>query len=367
MNREEEVQSAAGRPLTRGRATAFLLAAAAVTAFALEAVTRIRLQRGFEAVATLSIERLPMASLAPGSPLVHRLRPGAQGAMDGPTTNVVPRHFGPVTYTVNDDGFRGRPATVPKPAGVRRVMFLGDSFTFGWGVNDEETFCVRLEKLLNDSDAGDDVVWECLNLGVSGYNTIQERLLFEESVDRFNPDVVALVYYRNDTEPNLESKSNPALQYRRSRFWLWEEAKIRLNNHLGREVFKVRKLVYTNPLESFRERGVKWRESREAHAGIAQGCRTRGIPFLTVIQPAFDVNQPFDADFPYRPIHEEVARWCREEGAPCVDLLDHFEPADNVRLGIRGDGHTNAEGHLEIARILQPVIRKLGVRELPAD
>ncbi len=360
MNRDAGNESAARRPLSKGRVAAALLAAAAVTAFALEAWTRFRVQRGFEAVATLSIERLPMAALAPGSPLVHRLRPGMRGFMDGPTTNVVPKHFGPVTYTVNEAGFRGRPVTIPKPAETRRVLFLGDSFTFGWGVNDDETFCVRLEALLNDFKAGNDVVWECVNLGASGYNTIQERILFEESVDRFKPDVVALVYYRNDTEPNLDSKSNPTLQYRHARFWLWEEAKIRLNNRLGREAFKVRKLIYTNPLESFRERGLKWRESKEAHAGIARGCRERGIPFLTVIQPAFDINQPFDADFPVSPIHAEVARGCREENARCVDLLDQFEPGDNVRLGLRGDGHTNAAGHREIARILEPVIRELG-------
>lgn len=360
MNRDDGIESAARRRLSKGRAAAALLAAAALTAFALEAWTRFRVQRGFEAVATLSIKRLPMAALAPGSPLVHRLSPGTRGFMDGPATNVVPKYFGPVTYTVNEDGFRGRPVAIPKPAGTRRVLFLGDSFTFGWGVNDDETFCVRLETLLNDSKT-DAAVWECVNLGASGYNTIQERILFEESVDRFNPDVVALVYYRNDTEPNLDSKSNPALQYRHARFWLWEEAKIRLNNRLGRDFFEVRKLIYTNPLESFRRRGVKWRESKAAHAGIARGCRERGIPFLTVIQPAFDINQPFDPGFPYRPIHEEVARWCREQNAHCVDLLDHFEPDDNVRLGIRGDGHTNADGHREIARILEPVIRELGI------
>ena len=354
--------SAPREPLPKSRVVAILALATIMLAVALETYTRIRLQREFNTIAALSVERLPMAAFQPGSPLVHKLRPGARGIMDGPTTNVVPKQFGPVTYTINEDGFRGGTAAVPKPRGTRRVMFLGDSFTFGWGVNDEETFSRQLETLLNDSETSGDVAWECLNLGVSGYNTTQERLLFEENVDRLDPDIVALVFYRNDLEPNLDSKSNPALQYRYARFWLWEEAKIRLNGWLGRDAFTVKKLIYTNPLDSFRERGVKWRDSREAYAGIAQGCRDRGIPFLTIIQPAFDINQPFDEDFIYRPIHEEVARWAGEENATCVDLLDHFEPGDNLRLGLRGDGHTNAKGHKEIARIIMPVIQRLASR-----
>jgi len=52
---------------------------------------------------------------------------------------------------INSDGFRGREYSVDKPSNTFRVIVLGDSFTFGQGFNLEDTFCYRLEKLLNEN------------------------------------------------------------------------------------------------------------------------------------------------------------------------------------------------------------------------
>jgi lysophospholipase L1-like esterase len=116
---------------------------------------------------------------------------------------------------INDLGFRGQ---LPDPEldgdGGLRVVCLGDSFTFGWGVEDADTYPVQLEAALEEvlaaRVAGDaahsgprrsPVGAEVLNVGLPGYNTWQEHRLYEKLVRPMAPDVVVLGWYLNDLDP----------------------------------------------------------------------------------------------------------------------------------------------------------------------
>jgi hypothetical protein len=102
---------------------------------------------------------------------------------------------------INSLGLRGGEVSRSKPEGVKRVLVLGDSFVFGLGVDEDNLFTTHLEKLLNRSP---DKRHEVLNLGVSGYSTDQEYILFQELGLRLSPDVVILVVCDNDFLGNTE-------------------------------------------------------------------------------------------------------------------------------------------------------------------
>ena len=104
--------------------------------------------------------------------------------------------------TVNSNGFRGGETAMPKPPGRFRVVLIGDSVTFGWGVADEETFGARLEKLLHEQWSGADV--DVVNVAVPGYDTRQEITLLERNVERLEPDLVLVGFYSNDVPDGLE-------------------------------------------------------------------------------------------------------------------------------------------------------------------
>src|SRR5438445_2491659 len=55
---------------------------------------------------------------------------------------------------INALGTRGPEIQSAKPAGTFRILSLGDSRTFGWGLADEETYSRRVEKMLNDQWRG---------------------------------------------------------------------------------------------------------------------------------------------------------------------------------------------------------------------
>ena len=77
-------------------------------------------------------------------------------------------------------------------------MCLGDSFTFGWGVEDNETFPVLVEEAL---DAAIDQPVDVLNCGAPGYNTYQEHQLYKKLMAPLKPDYVVVAWYMNDLDP----------------------------------------------------------------------------------------------------------------------------------------------------------------------
>jgi lysophospholipase L1-like esterase len=82
-------------------------------------------------------------------------------------------------------GFRG-PAPASARTDLRRLLVLGDSFVWGFGVEDAQLFTALLAR-----DATTPV--EVVNLGVSGYGTDQELLLWRQLGPQLRPDVVLLV------------------------------------------------------------------------------------------------------------------------------------------------------------------------------
>ncbi|MCA9412959.1 MAG: hypothetical protein H6751_18850 [Candidatus Omnitrophica bacterium] len=91
----------------------------------------------------------------------------------------------------NSMGFRDDEESLDSP----RFLFLGDSFTFGWGVEEEEGFVSLFEKRSGEKS---------LNMGVPGYNIIQETRLLDMTYPRIQGEdqVVVLVLYDNDVYEN---------------------------------------------------------------------------------------------------------------------------------------------------------------------
>jgi hypothetical protein len=107
-----------------------------------------------------------------------------------------PRHF--VSYRFNAQGFRGPDYAIPAPDGTFRILALGDSFTLGMGVHEQDTFSAQLESRLNAGAGGQSTRYEVINAGVAGYSTEQERLSYELFSAAYLPQVVLLTMVSND-------------------------------------------------------------------------------------------------------------------------------------------------------------------------
>jgi lysophospholipase L1-like esterase len=112
-----------------------------------------------------------------------------------------------VAYSINAWGFRGLDARTHRPP-ARSIAILGDSFTFGIGVDDEEVFTHLLNRRLLGSH-------RVYNFSVPGYSTDQELLLAERQVLGTRPDVLVLVVYlANDL---FDNQLTMPLQVRREK------------------------------------------------------------------------------------------------------------------------------------------------------
>ena len=98
------------------------------------------------------------------------------------------------TVTTNSLGFRGPELWEPAQ---KRLVCVGDSNTFGWGVEWEDTFCTRLATLLG-------VDWEPINLGVPGYNALQGVRRLELRGIPVYPDLVVFFFGSNDFDPPVD-------------------------------------------------------------------------------------------------------------------------------------------------------------------
>lgn len=115
------------------------------------------------------------------SDVAWTLRPGAEGVFQGSQVRV------------NSFGCRGAEPE-PREAVALRVLTVGDSITFGAGVEEHETFSARLAPLVDRPDRRADVV----GCGVSGFNLVQSLRRYETDLASLRPDVVVVSLFVDD-------------------------------------------------------------------------------------------------------------------------------------------------------------------------
>jgi len=96
----------------------------------------------------------------------------------------------------NNLGFRD---ITHKKKRKKRIAFIGDSFVWGYDVEQHQRFTDILQSQLQD--------WEIINMGISGYGTDQAYLLLQRWFDHFQPDIIFLLYNSdNDLGENTHNK-----------------------------------------------------------------------------------------------------------------------------------------------------------------
>jgi hypothetical protein len=264
---------------------------------------------------------------------------------------------------INALGYRDFDRAQPKPAGVHRVLCLGDSFTWGVGVLFDDAWPQRLERTLSRTRGER---WQAVNLAEPGLNAVQEASRLESEGFAYGPDVVVVGYVLNDSE------DEDAAEARRAQDWAEERRRAPhpLERILDRSALV--RLVRTrisatienrrriSDYRSMYEDGYKgWVAARGALAAMGGMCKAHGVPLLVVIFPLF--ANPLDARYPFTQIHAKVAVAAEQAGAEVLDLLPRYRGLDWRLLVVDGanDEHPNEIAHRIAAQAIVRAVDEL--------
>lgn len=241
------------------------------------------------------------------------------------------QRYAKVVVTYNEKGLRDRPI-LPKAKGELRILALGDSIVFGWGVAQDQIFPVKLEALLQ-SRLGRSV--RVINSGVGGYNTVQELAYFKEEGIILQPDLVLLTYVENDIDEtpsylmrgehgqSIFAIASRALQ----KLWLY-----RLVQHAHDYGFTARDDY--RPTRSQRSSG--WQASMSAIDELVSICRVHNVPLII-----YYYRLKTDSD---NTLLQDVVSHAK--GVSVRDVSPWFAGHDISALTIsKIDPHPNAQAH----------------------
>ena len=269
-----------------------------------------------------------------------------------------------INVAINSQGLRDIEYPIER-TWKKRMLILGDSFSWGYGVEHQECFTEIIER--------EHPEWEVINASVSGYSTDQEYLYLKERGIWFKPDVVMLLFCWNDfTDNNIgsaswyfkpyfvehngiwELRNNPVpmatMKQRAHRFFFGRTYVIK---HLYAAVihgfYYLRSLVKHNPP---RDIPVREQEPEKTYAvtayllqSINRLCIGNNAKFILVSVPMEREKQAWLEDLAQR------------EKIPYLALDPYFELKEG-QLTFSHDKHWNSIGHKIAANAISTFLRE---------
>lgn len=268
---------------------------------------------------------------------------------------------------INSLSFRGREYDIEKENKVKRICALGDSFTFGYGASDTETYPYIMEQLLNSNNK----VYEVLNFGIYGYNATDYPDVLRKKVMLFKPDIVILQTWLNDCvqskaiEKDVVSNVNKVRTTQtlrdsylylkqRSLFLKYLDPKIKhmLYNLLKKMGINKELIIAENirALDEYKYNKQGWRGMKEALLNCKVLCRENNIDFYVII---FPVMARLNDAYAFKDYHVAVKEFCIENNINVLDLYDVLKGRDLTRYRVNiFDAHANYEGNKLFAQAI---------------
>jgi lysophospholipase L1-like esterase len=252
---------------------------------------------------------------------------------------------GCVEYRMNSLGFRDEEFARERPDGELRVLALGDSFTFGLGVQQADVWTEVLEERLA---AGRDGSVQVINAGFACGAFPHTYLPWLEAAGlSLSPDVVILGFCLNDMGeiPMIAYDFGGAsAQPGPSALWnLWKRTALR------RQVEQAVKDKLSDPTAKQFDFGrvveqdpTIWNATQAALASLHELTQQHGVRFVIAV---FPMISRLSSDYPYAPLHDMMARYCDEQGIEMIDLVAPFMGLEDLDLWVHPtDQHPNDVG-----------------------
>jgi lysophospholipase L1-like esterase len=275
----------------------------------------------------------------------------------------------------NSAGLRGREIPKQKPEGVWRIAMIGDSVTYGLGVDAAQAFPSLLESKLNAAGMG---AVEVLNCGVPGYNPFQEYTLLKNRILGFDPDLVVMTFTPDDVEttPVILNVGGSMCLFRNH----FEGTRL-LNNslhwslfrrsHLYRFLYKEAALAFAAPEGRFEVGNLRPQVEWQTVRRTADLCAEKHTALLLVLSPwllpycppaeGTQLQLPDPEEFHrYQQAFDQIRQLARQSHLEYLDLGPLYEQyAGKLKLQPLDHEHLNPLGHRLVAQRLFERLRSM--------
>lgn len=270
------------------------------------------------------------------APEVHHLQvPGAAAVLQG------------VEVKINARGLRDRDFDAQPPAGVKRLLLMGDSVTFGWGVPQDKTYAKVCEQEL--AKAGK---YELINAAVVNHTTSRMLAFYRQELHTYGAPVVLLAFFINNAnesaDPGIRAYLDTPLE-----FPVFLYSRLRRVTARGPDFDTMHRQLYAaeNPF---------YKAFSERLTGFITELKKAGKQVIVVNVPdAAHLDEP---KYRYQDITDKVLGLAQTAGAQTIDLYPAVKgmPAKDI-VNSGEDRHPNAEGHRRMGAYLAAELKKLGV------
>jgi lysophospholipase L1-like esterase len=262
---------------------------------------------------------------------------------------------------INSQGLRDYEYPFDKPPGVYRILVLGDSTTFGWGVSMNDTASKILERELNAQHVAGYERFEVINAGVGNYDTVQEVTYYKTRGVEFHPDMVILVYFINDPEPVPRQRS----------IWLIDRSYLvafltnRLDGVLRKTGSRPGWKAYYASL--YNENLPGYQACKAALLDLAATTRENQTNLIVALLPELhEINQ----EYPFTAEHQRIKDVVAPTGTPVLDLIDGLRghgPEETLWVTPLDDHPSAKANTLIAAQLRDAILAELAASNAAAD
>jgi len=277
-----------------------------------------------------------------------------------PSRTVTSQFFDGRTYSFNSIGLRGSAMDTVKRQ--PRIVALGNSCTFGWGVGDDNIFTAKLEQYLNHS-------YEVINAGIPGYSSYQGKIFFESEIKKLKPDILLILFAWNDQWP--AANRIPDKNQKFPPEFIIDAQNLLSNLHLYRLLKKgLLSTIEDSPDSLFNKSEPVYRvELKDFYENLSNICseakKIGAVPILlTSPIPSFE-KYTIPGSHSFLHIHHEkyndvIRTLATKENIKLADLAREFDKYDFLFDDAGYDPvHFNALGHQIAAELIARLIKSL--------
>ena len=275
-----------------------------------------------------------------------------------------------VTIRANVEGFRARQSAAQPAAGSPVIAAFGDSFTWGWGVENGKVFT---DVMQNELGTNADV----RNFGIDAYGTLQELLLFKRCLaNGLRPKSVIIMFYQNDYYDNVDhdirrpwlsvTGTNVVMQNYPTKgraIGLWTKS--------VKASYLLSTIAYVFDFAKEKSRIENLQQTTFVDNSVAAGPQQAVDHCLKQFKKTCD-EAGIKLYFIYVPSHDDVEKsasqnrmvlksLCNKNDVRLLDLTDDFRKTAGNRTNVLffvHDQHWNADGHALAGHLIADAIRK---------